>query len=67
MYILAELYLLHLTTWKNGNFLEVWMEKEVMGTEEDGGAGRLLIRSLCCLAGGGSNSLISRLYLIHNS
>lgn len=41
------------------------MEKEVMGKEEDGGAGRLLSRSLCCLAGGGSNSLISGFYLIH--
>lgn len=42
------------------------MEKEVMGKEEEeGGAGRLVIRSLCCLAGTGSKSLISKLYLIH--
>lgn len=42
------------------------MEKEVMGKEEeDVGAGRLVIRSLCCLAGTGSNSLISKLCLVH--
>lgn len=41
-------HLQHLTTWKNGNFLEVWMEKEVMGKEKvvDGGAGRLVTLSL---------------------
>lgn len=32
------LYLQLLTRWKNGNFLEVWMEKELM--EEERGAGR---------------------------
>lgn len=42
------------------------MEKEVIGNEEEvGGAGRLVIRSLCCLTGMGSNSLISKLYLMH--
>lgn len=57
----SELYLQHLTTWKKGNFLDVWMEKEVMGKEEDGGAGRLLIFLLCCLHWTESKSLISRL------
>lgn len=37
------------------------MEKEVMGKEKEevGGAGRLVSRSLCCLFGTESNSLIS--------
>lgn len=42
------------------------MEKEVMGKEKEevGGAGRLVRLSLCCLAGTGSNSLISKLCFI---
>lgn len=62
----TELYLQHLTTWKKGNFLEVWMEKEVMGKEEDGEAGRPLIFLLCCLHWTESKSLISRLNQILN-
>lgn len=57
----TELYLQHLTTWTKGNFLEVWMEKEVMGKEEDGGAERPLILPLCCLHCTESKSLISNL------
>lgn len=36
------------------------MEKEVMEEEEEARAGRLLRHPLSCLAGTGSNSLISR-------
>lgn len=48
-------YLQHLTTWKKGNFLVVWMEKEEWGAER-------LTCSLCCLTTSGNSSLISGLY-----
>jgi len=60
---ILQLYRQHLTTWKNGNFFEVWMEKEVMGKEkEEEGDGRLVRRSLCRLTGTGISSLISKSY-----